>query len=83
MKNLIKKIGEKLTGCAMKAREAVICRKGEFYVDKTVSIVICVVIGSLLLAIAYQFIKGNISSELDADISAMWSHFVSGTDIPA
>ena len=46
----------------------------EFYIDKTVGIIICVVVGVLLMGIVYAFIKNNIQTRLDTEIGNLWDY---------
>ena len=48
--------------------------KAEFYIDKTVGIIICVVVGVLLMGIVYAFIKNNIQTRLDTEIGNLWDY---------
>ena len=57
-----------------KAQTAVANAKAEFYIDKTVGIIICVVVGVLLMGIVYAFIKGNIQTRLDTEIGNLWDY---------
>ena len=55
-----------------KGKNAIANAKAEFYIDKTVGIIICVVVGALLLGIIYAFINDNISGALTEKINDMW-----------
>ena len=68
------KISEKTTKLYFKAQDAIASAKGEFYIDKTVGIIIAVVVGALLLGIVYAFIKNNIQTQLNSKITDMWSY---------
>ena len=57
-----------------KAQTAVANAKAEFYIDKTVGIIICVVVGVLLMGIVYAFIKGNIQTRLGTEIGNLWDY---------
>ena len=63
-----KAIDNKCNEIYCKAQTAVANAKAEFYIDKTVGIIICVVVGVLLMGIVYAFIKGNIQTRLDTEI---------------
>ena len=56
------------------AQTAVANAKAEFYIDKTVGIIICVVVGVLLMGIVYAFIKNNIQTRLDTEIGNLWDY---------
>ena len=73
--NLSKKaIDNKCNEIYCKAQTAVANAKAEFYIDKTVGIIICVVVGVLLMGIVYAFIKGNIQTRLDTEIGNLWDY---------
>ena len=57
-----KAINNKCNEIYCKAQTAVANAKAEFYIDKTVGIIIAVVVGVLLMGIVYAFIKGNIQT---------------------
>ena len=57
-----------------KAQTAVANAKAEFYIDKTVGIIICVVVGVLLMGIVYAFVKNNIQTRLDTEIGNLWDY---------
>lgn len=48
--------------------------KAEFYIDKTVGIIIAVVVGVLLMGIVYTFIKANVETELNSQIGDLWDY---------
>ena len=76
IKNLFNKISRKTTALAVEAKTAVTTAvetaKAEFYIDKTVGIIICVVVGALLLGIVYTFVNENIAGTLTEKINGMW-----------
>ena len=69
-----KAIDNKCNEIYCKAQTAVANAKAEFYIDKTVGIIICVVVGVLLMGIVYAFIKGNIQTRLDTEIGNLWEY---------
>lgn len=69
-----KAIDKKCNEIYCKAQTAVANAKAEFYIDKTVGIIICVVVGVLLMGIVYAFIKGNIQTRLDTEIGNLWDY---------
>ena len=69
-----KAIDNKCNEIYCKAQTAVANAKAEFYIDKTVGIIICVVVGVLLMGIVYAFIKGNIQTRLDTEIDNLWDY---------
>ena len=69
-----KAIDNRCNGIYCKAQTAVANAKAEFYIDKTVGIIICVVVGVLLMGIVYAFIKGNIQTRLDTEIGNLWDY---------
>ena len=78
IKNFFKRSGKaidnKCDEIYCKAQTAVANAKAEFYIDKTVGIIICVVVGVLLMGIVYAFIKGNIQTRLDTEIGNLWDY---------
>ena len=69
-----KAIDNKCNEIYCKAQTAVANAKAEFYIDKTVGIIICVVVGVLLMGIVYAFIKGNIQTRLDTEVGNLWDY---------
>lgn len=69
-----KAIDKKCNEIYCKAQTAVANAKAEFYIDKTVGIIICVVVGVLLMGIVYAFIKNNIQTRLDTEIGNLWDY---------
>ena len=78
IKNFFKRLGKaidnKCNEIYCKAQTAVANAKAEFYIDKTVGIIICVVVGVLLMGIVYAFIKNNIQTRLDTEIGNLWDY---------
>ena len=78
IKNFFKRSGKaidnKCNEIYCKAQTAVANAKAEFYIDKTVGIIICVVVGVLLMGIVYAFIKNNIQTRLDTEIGNLWDY---------
>ena len=69
-----KAIDNKCNEIYCKAQTAIANAKAEFYIDKTVGIIICVVVGVLLMGIVYAFIKNNIQTRLDTEIGSLWDY---------
>ena len=69
-----KAIDNKCNEIYCKAQTAVANAKAEFYIDKTVGIIICVVVGVLLMGIVHAFIKNNIQTRLDTEIGNLWDY---------
>ena len=69
-----KAIDNKCNEIYCKAQTAVANAKAEFYIDKTVGIIICVVVGVLLMGIVYASIKNNIQTRLDTEIGNLWDY---------
>ena len=69
-----KAIDNKCNEIYCKAQTAVANAKAEFYIDKTVGIIICVVVGVLLMGLVYAFIKNNIQTRLDTEIGNLWDY---------
>ena len=78
IKNFFKRSGKaidnKCNKIYCKAQTAVANAKAEFYIDKTVGIIICVVVGVLLMGIVYAFVKNNIQTRLDTEIGNLWDY---------
>ena len=78
IKNFFNRVGKtidnKCNEIYCKAQTAVANAKAEFYIDKTVGIIIAVVVGVLLMGIVYAFIKGNIQTRLDTEIGNLWDY---------
>ena len=78
IKNFFKRSGKaidnKCNEIYCKAQTAVANAKAEFYIDKTVGIIICVVVGVLLMGIVYAFIKNNIQTRFDTEIGNLWDY---------
>ena len=69
-----KAIDNKCNEIYCKAQTAVANAKAEFYIDKTVGIIICVVVGVLLMGIVYACIKNTIQTRLDTEIGNLWDY---------
>ena len=78
IKNFFKRSGKaidnKCNEIYCKAQTAVANAQAEFYIDKTVGNIICVVVGVLLMGIVYAFIKNNIQTRLDTEIGNLWDY---------
>ena len=78
IKNFFNRVGKaidnKCNKIYCKAQTAVANANAEFYIDKTVGIIICVVVGVLLMGIVYAFIKNNIQTRLDTEIGNLWDY---------
>ena len=78
IKNFFKRVGKaidnKCNEIYCKAQTAVANTKAEFYIDKTVGIIIAVVVGVLLMGIVYAFIKTNIDTKLNTEIGNLWDY---------
>lgn len=77
IKNAVNKITNKVSAMIIKAETAITTAvedvKAEFYIDKTVGVIICVVVGALLLGIVYAFVNENIATTLTEKINDMWN----------
>ena len=69
-----KAIDNKCNEISCKVQTAVANAKAEFYIDKTVGIIIAVVVGVLLMGIVYAFVKNNIQTRLDTEIGNLWDY---------
>ena len=72
--NVKEKANHKSNELYFKAQNALADAKAEMYIDKTVGIIIAVVVGALLLGIVYAFIKSNVQTRLDTEIGNMWNY---------
>ena len=72
--NVKEKTNRKSNELYFKAQNALADAKAEMYIDKTVGIIIAVVVGALLLGIVYAFIKSNVQTRLDTEIGNMWNY---------
>ena len=77
MKKLINKIKNFCNKKAIAAKTAIQSVKAEGYVDTGVKIIISVVVGGVILAGLYAFIKNNIQTRLNTEIGKMFNY--SGT----
>ena len=69
-----KAIDNKCNEIYCKAQTAVANAKAEFYIDKTVGIIIAVVVGGVLLAGLYALFNTTIIPTLTAKISQMFNY---------
>ena len=67
-------VSAKSTELFCKAKSALTNEAGEFYIDKTVGIIIAVVVGVLLMGIIYTFINTNIETKLNSEIAGLWGY---------
>jgi len=68
------KFNRKSVEICCKAKSTLTNECGEFYIDKTVGIIIAVVVGALLLGIVYAFIKTNVGTTLTTEINKLWNY---------
>ncbi len=73
MKNIFKKISNKITELAVKAKTAFEAKKAELYVDKGVGIIIAVV-GAVIMAGIYALLKTTVLDKMSTDVNALWSY---------
>ena len=78
IKNFFNRVGKaidnKCNEIYCKAQTAVANAKAEFYIDKTVGIIIAVVVGGVLLAGLYALFNTTIIPTLTAKISQMFNY---------
>jgi len=74
MKNLFKKMKNKVRSAASCVKSTIECKKAEGYVDSGVKILIAVVIGALLLAGLYALFNTNIIPTLTTKINGLFNY---------
>ena len=77
MKNVFKKVNNKVNEMVIKAKNAIDNKKGEGYIDSGVKIIIAVVIGALLLGLLYGLFKTVIEPNLTSKVVGLFNY--SGT----
>lgn len=77
MKNMIKKVSNKVNEMVIKAKNAIDNKKGEGYIDSGVKIIIAVVIGVLLLGLLYTLFTTVVEPTLTSKVTALFNY--SGT----
>lgn len=74
MKNIFKKISNKVTELAVKAKCNLEAKKAELYVDKGVGIIIAVVVGAVILAGIYALFKVTVLDKMGTEVNALWEY---------
>ncbi len=74
MKNLFKKLNNKINSTAIKAKTAIENKTAEMYVDKGVGIIIAVVVGAAILAGVYALFKTTILPNMTDKVGALWDY---------
>ena len=74
MKNIFKKISNKITELAVRTKTAFEAKKAELYVDKGVGIIIAVVVGAVIMAGIYALLKTTVLDKMSTDVNALWSY---------
>lgn len=73
MNSIIANTKSKLTMAYIKAKDALKNKKGELYVDKSVGIIISVVVGALLLAGIYALVK-SVTNTMTTTVTDMFDY---------
>ncbi|MCQ2770635.1 MAG: DUF6133 family protein [Clostridia bacterium] len=73
IKNVNKKISNGLTKAYIKSKNALANIKGEMYVDKSVGIIIAVVVGALILTGVYALVK-EVMTTMDSTVIDMFDY---------
>ena len=79
MKKIINNIRNKATGVYISAKNAIVAKKGEGYIDTALKIIIAVVIGGLLLAGLYTLFNTTVIPTLTQKISGFFNYTGSAT----
>ena len=74
MKNIFKKISNKVNTLAVKAKSTLEATKAELYVDKGVGIIIAVVVGAAIMAGIYALFKTTIIPNMNTKVSDLWTY---------
>ena len=74
MKNLFKKLNNKINSTAIKAKTAIESKTAEMYVDKGVGIIIAVVVGTAILAGVYALFKTTIIPNMTTKVGNLWNY---------
>lgn len=77
MRKFINNLKNKATGAYISAKNAIVAKKGEGYIDTALKIIIAVVIGGLLLAGLYTLFNVTVMPTLETKISGFFNY--SGT----
>ena len=67
-------VSAKSTELFCKAKSALTNEAGEFYIDKTVGIIIAVVVGAAILAGVYALFKTTILPDMSSKVGEMWNY---------
>ena len=79
MKKIINNIRNKAPGAYISAKNAIVAKKGEGYIDTALKIIIAVVIGGLLLAGLYTLFNTTVIPTLTQKISGFFNYTGSAT----
>ena len=79
MRKFIKNLKNKATGAYISAKNAIVAKKGEGYIDTALKIIIAVVIGGLLLAGLYTLFNTTVIPTLTQKISGFFNYTGSAT----
>ncbi len=77
MRKFIKNLKNKATGAYISAKNAIVAKKGEGYIDTALKIIISVVIGGVILAALYTLFNTTVMPTLSEKITGFFGY--SGT----
>lgn len=72
MKRLWNKVRNQARGLAVRARTALICQRGDFYISDGVKIIIAVVLGALLLGALTLIFNDTVIPRITEEIGKMF-----------
>jgi len=74
MRKFIKNLKNKATGAYISAKNAIVAKKGEGYIDTALKIIISVVIGGVILAALYTLFNSTVMPTLTEKINGFFSY---------
>ena len=74
MRKFIKNLKNKATGAYISAKNAIVAKKGEGYIDTALKIIISVVIGGVILAALYTLFNSTVMPTLSQKISGFFNY---------
>ena len=74
MRKFIKNLKNKATGAYISAKNAIVAKRGEGYIDTALKIIISVVIGGVILAALYTLFNSTVMPTLTEKINGFFSY---------
>ena len=74
MRKFINNLKNKATGAYISAKNAIVAKKGEGYIDTALKIIISVVIGGVILAALYTLFNSTVMPTLTEKINGFFSY---------